>query len=268
MSWISEVVNHVAAQEHNEAQKVINRLPAGVIRNAAQGFANSLAKLDPSQVISGLGGRKTMPHPRGPAHGAAGVPIYGGSTFSPKGPPRPADTEYRCCYNADGSPCEGRRPFPFLMKVKIAAGAHAAGAQLGQFVLPSDGAGNGCKQITQNMKFPNNAITEIVKVTISTGLDSTAAEAVLATLYIRELHAEAEVARYPLLDLFPLISKQSAGDGSGAATSQQKYDNAGVAFPQSWDPNTEYELQLYSSVDIDPAEDIEITLGASGTIKN
>lgn len=260
MSWLSAVVNKVAAKEHKAAQQIINQLPKE-IRPAAQAIANGLAKLDPTH----LGG---FAHPRGPAHGAAGIPVYGGSTFSPKGPPRPADTNYTCCYNGDGSPCAGRRPFPFLMKVKIAAGTYAAGTQLGQFILPDDGAGSGCKQITTAMKFPNNAVSEIMKVTISTGLDPAQSDAVLASLFIRELHAEAEVARYPLLDLFPLISRTSAGDGSGAAVNQQKYDNAGVAFPQAWDPNTEYELQLYSSVKLVLAEDIEITAGLSGTIRN
>lgn len=255
MSWGSQLVDHVVGEAHHEAQQVINRLPAG-IRGEVQKISNALAKA--TKGIPGIGGGAN----RGPAHKVAGIPVYGGSTFSPKGPPRPADTEYKCCYNADGSPCAGRRPFPFLMKLVVTAGAHAAGASLGQFIKTAN-----CDQITVDQKFPNNAITEIAKVTISTGLSATESDAVLATFYIVEKHAGAEVARYPLLDLFPLVTRQFS-DATGSASSQQKYDNAGVAFPQAWDPNTEYELELFSSVDINTTDDVAVSLGLSGTIRN
>lgn len=239
MSLVSSAIDHATSGLHHEAQQLIDQLP-GEIRPGVQAAVNEIAKLGARSGVPGLRG--------GTKRGA---------------PPRPKDPAYTCGINHDGSPRAGRRTFPFIFKATLTGGVvQAVNTSLAQFFLNAN-----CAQMTTDKKFPNNAKTDSLKCVISARLANlfTEDDAALASLFIVESHAGAEVARYPLMDLYPQIGR-AGSDGTGTGVSINKYDAEGVAFEQTWDPNTEYQYDLQTSKPFTPVSDINIAMVFSGTI--
>ncbi len=263
MSWGSDIAGHISKMEHDEAQQIINQLPSG-IKGEVQHISNALAKA--TKGISG-GGKHVLPG------GTAGDPALYGSIKA--GPPRP---HRGCGYGGRKPPTGDRRPFQFMMMLTIPAGTPftqsttAAPVSFGDFVttIGTVNAFSGCGQLIVSNQFPNWFVSSTAWMTISVGGTTTLATpetlARLAQIEILEFHAGQEVARYPLRTFHPHISRY-ASDSTGTASSQDSLDGAGVLFPQTWVPLTNYNLYLQNQGPTwTPVSQVNILLSLVGSV--
>jgi hypothetical protein len=240
-----KIAGHVSAQEHDQAQKLINRLPQGAIRNTVQGFSNAMAR-GPGSLIPKLPG------------GVPGNPSINAALEA--GPARP----HMSCGIPRGILANlgksNRRPFQFMMLVTIPAGTPIVqGPANGStttwdFVQPvgSVNAKSGCTAIETSSYFPNWFISTSATMTISAGGGATSgagnpqlaeAEARIQQLEVVEFHAGQERARYPVGDFRPKLERY-VSDQTGSAVNKDHLTTHGVMFQQYFKPLMNFDFYI------------------------